>query len=104
MITGMRRLISGKAMAVGAFSYLTKPFEDMESSGPRASGVGSKQPRIETALLRDRLEHIPARNGTQQPETIKTTVFDQMRHTLSFLESFRDKRDQPRPRDMGADG
>jgi DNA-binding NtrC family response regulator len=100
MITGYASLDSAvKAMAVGAFSYLTKPFEDMEIVMDRVrAALEVSNLRIETALLRDRLEHISQpRNGTQQPETIKTTVFDQMRHTLSFLESFRDKRDQPPP-------
>jgi DNA-binding NtrC family response regulator len=100
MITGYASLDSAvKAMEVGAFSYLTKPFEDMEVVMDRVrAALEVNNLRNETALLRDRIERISeTHHDTNQPETLKAAVFDQLRHTLSFLESFHDKRDQPPP-------
>ncbi len=100
MITGYASLDSAvKAMEVGAFSYLTKPFEDMEVVMDRVrAALEVSNLRIETALLRERIERISdSHHDANQSETINATVFDQMRHTLNFLESFRDKRDQPPP-------
>lgn len=100
MITGYASLDSAvKAMEVGAFSYLTKPFEDMDIVMDRVrAALDINNLRIETALLRDRLDHISqTSNGATQTGVAKTDTFEQIRHTLTFLESFHDKRDQPPP-------
>jgi DNA-binding NtrC family response regulator len=100
MITGYASLDSAvKAMEVGAFSYLTKPFEDMEVVMDRVrAALEVNNLRIETALLRDRLDHISqSSNGASRTDAPSKNVFEQMRHTLTFLESFHDKRDQPPP-------
>jgi len=103
MITGYASLDSAvKAMEVGAFSYLTKPFVDMTVVMDRIkAAMEVNSLRQETTTLRDRLNHLdthqttpgaPARAAGLSPRAV-----EQLRHTLSFLESFHNKRDQVPP-------
>ena len=103
MITGYASLDSAvKAMEMGAFSYLTKPFADMDMVMDRIrAALEVNTLRFETSLLRDRLNDIsgaPA-EPDDAPALIAVHMSDetisQIRHTLRFLQSFIDKRDQP---------
>jgi DNA-binding NtrC family response regulator len=62
MITGYASLDSAvKAMEIGAFSYLTKPFGDLEVVMNRIrAALEVNTLRLETSLLRDRLEGLTA--------------------------------------------
>ncbi len=96
MITGYASLDSAvKAMELGAFSYLTKPFEDMEVVMDRIrSALDVCHLRRETEMLRDRLEDIQA----EQPRSAtpgSPRLLDQVLCTISLLESYREKRGQP---------
>lgn len=101
MITGYASLDSAvKAMEVGAFSYLTKPFVDMEVVLDRIrAALEVNNLRTETSLLRDRLNRL----SQQQPQPVAasraattppTNIVNQLQHTLSLIESFHLKRDQ----------
>jgi DNA-binding NtrC family response regulator len=102
MITGYASLDSAvKAMEVGAFSYLTKPFADMDVVMDRIrAALDVNNLRLETSELRDRLDALSG-EVTAKPEPTKTTgsssasPIEKIRRTLAFLESFLDKRDQP---------
>lgn len=101
MITGYASLDSAvKAMEVGAFSYLTKPFDDMEVVLDRIrAALEVNQLRVETTQLRERLQDlsggVPAPPSGQSPGL--TRLDSQLQQTLTFLESFLNKRDQPPP-------
>jgi DNA-binding NtrC family response regulator len=101
MITGYASLDSAvKALEVGAFSYLTKPFDDMDVVMDRIrAALEVNNLRVETSLLRDRLNNIDGE--VSQEEAKKPTLnslphrlVDQVLYTISFLESFVDKRDK----------
>jgi DNA-binding response OmpR family regulator len=102
MITGYASLDSAvKAMEVGAFSYLTKPFADMDVVMDRIrAALDVNNLRLETSELRDRLDalsgELPAK---PTPDKVTgpalSSPAEKIRRTLSFLESFLDKRDQP---------
>jgi DNA-binding NtrC family response regulator len=102
MITGYASLDSAvKAMEVGAFSYLTKPFADMDVVMDRIrAALDVNNLRLETSELRDRLDALSG-EVTGKPAPEKTTgpsiasPAERIRRTLTFLESFLDKRDQP---------
>jgi|GEM_PF-517630 len=107
MITGYASLDSAvKAMEVGAFSYLTKPFADMDVVMDRIrAALDVNNLRLETSELRERLDalsgEVAASTETLKPASEKTAgptssaPTERIRRTLSFLESFLDKRDQP---------
>jgi DNA-binding NtrC family response regulator len=111
MITGYASLDSAvKAMEMGAFSYLTKPFADMDTVLDRIrAALEVNSLRLETSQLRNRLKDLgtkasPAAESAQPaaapPRTTKTAdlaepIREQLGRTLRFLESFLDKRDQP---------
>jgi DNA-binding NtrC family response regulator len=102
MITGYASLDSAvKAMEVGAFSYLTKPFVDMDVVMDRIrAALDVNNLRVETSEMRDRLN---ALSGEIAPDTAAkratglqlAPLAERIRRTISFLESFQDKRDQP---------
>ena len=100
MITGYASLDSAvKAMEMGAFSYLTKPFSDMDMVMDRIrAALEVNTLRFETSLLRNRLNNLiedsPAVKtpGTTSP---KQLAIEQIRHTVRLLESFVDKRELP---------
>ena len=100
MITGYASLDSAvKAMEVGAFSYLTKPFVDMDVVMDRIrAALDVNNLRLETTELRDRLN---ALSGESAPAAAKPSgqqplpPAERIKRTISFLESFLDKRDQP---------
>jgi DNA-binding NtrC family response regulator len=102
MITGYASLDSAvKAMEVGAFSYLTKPFADMDVVMDRIrAALDVNNLRLETSELRERLDALSG-EVTEKPQPKKTTgpatssPAEKIRRTLTFLESFLDKRDQP---------
>jgi len=102
MITGYASLDSAvKAMELGAFSYLTKPFDDMDVVLDRIrAAVEVNNLRVETSLLRERLDkisdHAPHPSGSSsEVNKVAPKTFDQILHTISFLESFLDKRNTP---------
>ncbi|MBW1806647.1 MAG: response regulator [Deltaproteobacteria bacterium] len=107
MITGYASLDSAvKAMEVGAFSYLTKPFDEMDTVLDRIrAALEVNSLRVETALLRDRLNIIEdeqERPGSpvESAGGASHHLIDQVLYTISFLESFVDKRGQiPSPAD-----
>jgi len=101
MITGYASLDSAvKAMEVGAFSYLTKPFDEMDIVLDRIrAALEVNSLRLETSLLRDRLNIIE--DEQEQPASpiesasgVSHHLIDQVLYTISFLESFVDKRGQ----------
>jgi len=102
MITGYASLDSAvKAMEVGAFSYLTKPFADMDVVMDRIrAALDVNNLRAGTSELRDRLNALSSELADDAP-AVKTTdpqlvmPKEKIQHTISFLESFLDKRDQP---------
>ena len=102
MITGYASLDSAvKAMEVGAFSYLTKPFADMDVVMDRIrAALDVNNLRAETSELRDRLNALSGAMASDAP-TVKPTgpqpalPTERIKRTISFLESFLDKRDQP---------
>jgi len=102
MITGYASLDSAvKAMEVGAFSYLTKPFDDMEVVLDRIrAALEVNQLRVETSQLRERLNDLsgglPAAISTGVSST-SSRLNNQLQQTLSFLETFLNKREQPPP-------
>lgn len=100
MITGYASLDSAvKAMEIGAFSYLTKPFDNMEIVMDRIrAALEVNNLRVETSLLRERLNDIDG--GQPGPaggrlEDASPRLLDRVLYTISFLESYLDKRDQP---------
>lgn len=102
MITGYASLDSAvKAMEVGAFSYLTKPFVDMDVVMDRIrAALDVNNLRLETSELRERLDALSG-EVTEKLQPKKATgpaassPAERIRRTLTFLESFLDKRDQP---------
>lgn len=102
MITGYASLDSAvKAMEVGAFSYLTKPFDDMEVVLDRIrAALEVNQLRVETSQLRERLNDL---SGGVPPaisagaSSAASRLNNQLQQTLAFLESFLNKREQPPP-------
>lgn len=102
MITGYASLDSAvKAMEVGAFSYLTKPFADMDVVMDRIrAALDVNNLRLETSELRDRLNALSG-DMASDTATAKTTgtqpaaPAERIKRSISFLESFLDKRDQP---------
>lgn len=99
MITGYASLDSAvKALELGAFSYLTKPFDDIAVVLDRIhAALDVAHLRQETGRLRQRLEDL-ASSGQQQPRAgsrSSARLLDQVLYTISLLESFRQKRDQP---------
>jgi DNA-binding NtrC family response regulator len=104
MITGYASLDSAvKAMEVGAFSYLTKPFVDMDVVMDRIrAALDVNNLRLETSELRERLDalsgEVPPKSGVgKSAAAASSPPIERIQHTLSFLESFLDKRDQPPP-------
>jgi DNA-binding NtrC family response regulator len=102
MITGYASLDSAvKAMEVGAFSYLTKPFMDMDVVMDRIrAALDVNNLRVETSELRDRLNalsgEVSAQAAAAKPSGLKPLPpAERVKRTISFLESFLDKRDQP---------
>ena len=109
MITGYASLDSAvKAMEVGAFSYLTKPFADMDVVMDRIrAALDVNNLRMETSELRDRLNALSGATANDAP-AVKTTdpqpvmPAEGIKRTISFLESFLGKRDQPPPASVWA--
>jgi DNA-binding NtrC family response regulator len=102
MITGYASLDSAvKAMELGAFSYLTKPFDDMDVVLDRIrAAVEVNNLRVETTLLRDRLANLAdpdsAPPATAAPATgASLRLLERVKSTAVFLESFLDKRNTP---------
>jgi DNA-binding NtrC family response regulator len=102
MITGYASLDSAvKAMEVGAFSYLTKPFDDMDIVLDRIrAAVEVNNLRIETSQLREKINKIPSSpQETQIDDKSRQVISDQLanklKQTITFLESFISKREQP---------
>lgn len=99
MITGYASLDSAvKAMELGAFSYLTKPFDDIEVVLDRIhAALDVTHLREETNRLRRRLENLDtaAPKQAQSEHQPSGRLLDQVLYTISLLESFRQKRDQP---------
>jgi len=114
MITGYASLDSAvKAMEVGAFSYLTKPFVDMDVVMDRIrAALEVNNLRMETSELRDRLNALSgdvapgatapgaAAGKASGPQPVP--LVERIKRTISFLESFLDKRDQPPPASVWA--
>ncbi len=103
MITGYASLDSAvKAMEVGAFSYLTKPFTNMDVVIDRIrAALEINSLRVETTQLRNRLDHIslgcnPPR-APLESEAGSDLLQQETKEMLSFLESFLDKRNHPPP-------
>lgn len=102
MITGYASLDSAvKAMEVGAFSYLTKPFADMDVVMDRIrAALDVNNLRLETSELRERLDALSGEvtakpTPDKVPGPAPSSPTEKIRRTLTFLESFLDKRDQP---------
>ncbi len=111
MITGYASLDSAvKAMEMGAFSYLTKPFADMDTVLDRIrAALEVNTLRLETSQLRNRLKDLGTKTseiadpGTSAapapkapaPRELAAPIREQIGRTLRFLESFLDKREQP---------
>ncbi|MBN2493866.1 MAG: response regulator [Deltaproteobacteria bacterium] len=104
MITGYASLDSAvRAMELGAFSYLTKPFADMDMVMDRIrAALEVSNLRVETSLLRERLSSLPsvesqppAPSAEPMPASLPLQVIAQIKSTIRFLESVLDKRDQP---------
>ncbi len=102
MITGYASLDSAvKAMEMGAFSYLTKPFADMDMVMDRIrAALEVSALRFETTLLRDRLSTISTPDAMSSPSQVPTGLNNQksiedMRHVIDFMDSFLDKRESP---------
>ncbi len=99
MITGYASLDSAvQAMEIGAFSYLTKPFADMETVMDRIrAALEVNTLRVETTLLRDRLADVgpPSQPAPAHRAPADDALRTQLAHTIRLLESFLDKRHQP---------
>jgi DNA-binding NtrC family response regulator len=102
MITGYASLDSAvKAMEVGAFSYLTKPFADMDVVMDRIrAALDVNNLRVETSEMRDRLNALSGEIASDTTAKRATglqlaPLAERIRRTISFLESFQNKRDQP---------
>jgi len=99
VITGYASLDSAvKALEMGAFSYLTKPFSDMDMVMDRIrAALEVNHLRFETTQLRDRLSTLSADPLSPAPSASAPgpQVAAQLQHTIEFLQSFLDKRDQP---------
>jgi len=106
MITGYGSLDSAvKAMEVGAFSYLTKPFSDMEVVLDRIrAAVEINELKAETSQLRTHLSSIstPSDGAASYERELSHRWLSELRKTASFLESFLDKRLQPPPQAIWA--
>ncbi len=100
MITGYASLDSAvKAMEIGAFSYLTKPFDNMDVVMDRIrAALEVNNLRVETSQLRERLNDIDGKEKSDaavgQLESASPQLLDRVLYTISFLESFLDKRNQ----------
>ncbi len=100
MITGYASLDSAvKAMEMGAFSYLTKPFSDMDMVMDRIrAALEVSALRFETSLLRNRLNTMTKSQSsasaphTQSPRNQPT---EELKHVIDFMDSFLDKRNSP---------
>jgi DNA-binding NtrC family response regulator len=102
MITGYASLDSAvKAMELGAFSYLTKPFDDMSLVMDRIrAAMEVNNLRAETSQLRDRLAHLANKPNLDPASSKPLTgtskeLTQRVGHTIAFLETFLDKRDKP---------
>ena len=98
MITGYASLDSAvKAMEIGAFSYLTKPFDDIDVVMERIrAALDVTHLRLETARLRSRIERINATPDTAPGASASNPLLlDQILYTISLLESFGEKRNRP---------
>lgn len=98
MITGYASLDSAvKAMEMGAFSYLTKPFADMDMVMDRIkAALEVSALRFETSLLRNRLQTMsssPATNTAPKAAPGHQQPVQELKHVISFLDSFLDKRE-----------
>ena len=98
MITGYASLDSAvRALELGAFSYLTKPFSDMEVVLDRIkSALEVNHLRKETTLLKERLSRLPTnlpatqtRESPGQDQATKEVLLG----TINLLESFLNKRE-----------
>lgn len=99
MITGYASLDSAiKAMEVGAFSYLTKPFSDMGMVMERIrAALEVTSLRQETSLLRSRLSTLPPQPpaGAPKPATSAAEALSrQVEHTVALLGALQGKRAQ----------
>jgi DNA-binding response OmpR family regulator len=104
MITGYASLDSAvKAMELGAFSYLTKPFDDMDIVLDRVrAALEVNNLRIETSLLRNRLSSLSGEAPQPPappagPSSVSSQLAARVNGTIAFLESFLGKRDSPPP-------
>lgn len=97
VITGYASLDSAvKALEMGAFSYLTKPFSDMDMVMDRIrAALEVNHLRFETSQLRERLTSLSAEPSAAAPTGMGSQAAAQIDHTIDFLQSFLDKRDQP---------
>jgi DNA-binding NtrC family response regulator len=102
VITGYASLDSAvKALEMGAFSYLTKPFSDMDMVMDRIrAALEVNHLRFETSQLRERLTTLSASPAASAVAAtvqvgVNPRVAAQMEHTIAFLQSFLDKRDTP---------
>lgn len=101
MITGYASLDSAvKAMEMGAFSYLTKPFADMDMVMDRIrAALEVTALRFETSLLRDRLKTVarPQSLPDKPPATdaSEDRPREELKHVIDFMDSFLSKRDTP---------
>jgi CheY-like chemotaxis protein len=109
MITGYASLDSAvKAMEVGAFSYLTKPFADMDVVMDRIrAALDVNNLRLETSELRDRLNALAGAVASGAPAAKPAGAgpappAERIKRTIAFLESFSGKRDQPPPASVWA--
>ncbi len=98
MITGYASLDSAvRAMEMGAFSYLTKPFSDMEVVLDRIkSALEVNHLRQETILLKERLSRLPKglpATPSQHESSQDKAATEVVLGTISLLESFLDKRE-----------
>jgi len=99
MITGYASLDSAiKAMEVGAFSYLTKPFSDMGMVMERIrAALEVTSLRQETSLLRSRLSALP-QSAAVPPKSAaapaSSVLARQVEHTVALLGALQGKRAQ----------
>jgi CheY-like chemotaxis protein len=102
MITGYASLDSAvKAMEAGAFSYLTKPFDDLEVVMDRIrAALEVTSLRIETSVLKQRLDRISSEARPPDPPSepgsaLPGDLVQQLYQTIQILESFLSKREHP---------
>lgn len=100
MITGYASLDSAiRAMEMGAFSYLTKPFSDMDIVMDRIrAALEVNTLRSETELLRERLSSLGDKPPAEVPAAsppAQSSLTSELRSTVRFLESLIEKRAIP---------